>query len=82
MKFITGLSLVASALALSIERIERIEKRDSPLTVSIESVGNTAVKASIVNTGTSAVKVLKTGSILDDIPVEKTKVFAGSESSS
>lgn len=74
MKFIAGLSLATSALALS---IERIEKRDSPLSVNIESVGNSAVKATIVNTGSSAVKVFKTGTILDDIPVEKTKVFAG-----
>lgn len=77
MKFFAGLSLATSALALS---IERIEKRDSPLAVNIESVGNSAVKATIVNTGAEAVKVFKTGSLLDDIAVEKTQVFAGGKS--
>lgn len=74
MKFSAILGFVVSALAVS---IERLEKRDSPLAVKIESVGNSAVKASITNTGTSAVKVFKAGSILDTIPVEKTKVFSG-----
>lgn len=74
MKFNAVLCFVASALAVS---IDRLEKRDSPLAVKIESVGNSAVKASITNTGATAVKVFKAGSILDSIPVEKTKVFAG-----
>lgn len=76
MKFNAILCFVASALAVS---IERLEKRDSPLAVTIESVGNSAVKASITNTGTTPVKVFKAGSILDSIPVEKTKVFSGSK---
>lgn len=76
MKFIAIASLVASALAVS---IDRLEKRDSLLAVTIESVGNSAVKASVTNTGTSAVKVFKSGSIFDSVPVEKTQVFSGGE---
>ncbi len=53
-------------------------KRDSPLVVEIEQVGNSEVKASITNTGNVALRVLKAGSILDSSPVEKVKVSQGS----
>lgn len=47
MKFTTGISLFAAAAsALSVD----LNKRDSPLDVKLEMVGNTAVKASITNT--------------------------------
>ncbi|KAI0910707.1 metallo proteinase [Ustulina deusta] len=52
-------------------------KRDSPLVVEIEQVGNSEVKASITNTGNVALRVLKAGSILDSSPVEKVKVSQG-----
>lgn len=71
MKFITGLSLIASALAVSID----LEKRDGPLAVTIESIGNSAVKATITNTGSEAIKVFKTGSLLDSTAVEKAEIF-------
>lgn len=74
MKFFAGLCLATSALAVS---IDRLEKRDSPLAINIESVGNSAVKATIVNTGSSPIKVFKTGTILDTKPIEKTQVFSG-----
>ncbi|KAK1449971.1 metalloproteinase [Colletotrichum melonis] len=76
MKFLTGLSCfaaVASAVVVD------LNKRDSPLDVKIESTGNTAIKASITNTGASDLKVLKAGSILDKLAVEKAEVFAGSD---
>lgn len=76
MKIATVLSFVAPALAVS---IDRLEKRASPLEVTIESVGNSAVKASITNTGASALKVFKSASILDNAAVEKTQVFSGGE---
>ncbi|KAI8309729.1 Neutral protease 2-like protein [Colletotrichum sp. SAR11_59] len=76
MKFLTGLSCFA-ALASAV--VVDLNKRDSPLDVKIEAVGNSAVKASITNTGASDLKVFKTGSILDKLAVEKAEVFAGSE---
>lgn len=77
MKSIVGLSLVSLALGARFN----VQKRASPLEVKIESVGNSAVKASLVNTGTTDLKVLKTGSILDEKAVEKAEIFAGSMSS-
>uniref|UniRef100_L2G6H0 Neutral protease 2 n=1 Tax=Colletotrichum fructicola (strain Nara gc5) TaxID=1213859 RepID=L2G6H0_COLFN len=76
MKFLTGLSCFA-ALASAV--VVDLNKRDSPLDVKIEAVGNSGVKASITNTGASDLKVFKTGSILDKLAVEKAEVFAGSE---
>ncbi|KAI8270846.1 Neutral protease 2 [Colletotrichum sp. SAR11_239] len=76
MKFLTGLSCFA-ALASAV--VVDLNKRDSPLDVKIETVGNSGVKASITNTGASDLKVFKTGSILDKLAVEKAEVFAGSE---
>lgn len=74
MKFLVGASLLASLVsAASVD----LAKRDSPLDLTIELVGNTGVKASITNSGSEALKVLKSGSILDDHEVEKSEVFAG-----
>lgn len=73
MKFFTGLSLVASALAVRMD----VTKRDSPLKVEIQSVGNSAVKAVITNTGSEPIKLMKTGSILDKTAVEKAEIFSG-----
>lgn len=73
MKFFTGLSLVASALAVRMD----VTKRDSPLKVEIQSVGNSAVKAVITNTGSEPIKLMKTGSILDQTAVEKAEIFSG-----
>ncbi|KAL1848900.1 hypothetical protein Daus18300_013459 [Diaporthe australafricana] len=75
MKFFTGLSLVASALAVRMD----VTKRDSPLKVEIQSVGNSAVKAVVTNTGTEAIKLMKTGSILDQTAVEKAEIFSGAD---
>lgn len=73
MKFFTGLSLVASALAVRMD----VTKRDSPLKVEIQSVGNSAVKAVITNTGSEPIKLMKTGSILDQTAIEKAEIFSG-----
>ncbi|KAH8893979.1 hypothetical protein GQ53DRAFT_644593 [Thozetella sp. PMI_491] len=76
MKFLVSVSaLVATASALSIQA----GKRDTPIDVTLEVVGNTDIKAVITNTGSTDLKVFKTGSILDSNPVEKTAIFAGSE---
>ncbi|KAF6826621.1 deuterolysin metalloprotease [Colletotrichum plurivorum] len=73
MKFSIGISLLATlASAVSVDKA----KRDtSPLDVKLEVVGNSGVKAVLTNTGESALKLFKTGSILDSAPVEKVEVF-------
>lgn len=73
MKFFTGLSLVASALAVRMD----VTKRESPLKVEIQSAGNSAVKAVITNTGSEPIKLMKTGSVLDQTAVEKAEIFSG-----
>lgn len=76
MKFLASVSLLASAAsAMSIQT----GKRDTPLDVKLEVVGNTDIKATITNTGSTALKIFKTGSILDSNPVEKTSIFAGAD---
>ncbi|KAJ2994447.1 hypothetical protein NUW58_g1558 [Xylaria curta] len=54
-------------------------KGESPLVVEIAQVGNSEVRASITNTGNAALRVLRTGSILDSVPVEKVRVSQGAE---
>jgi len=66
---------VLSVAALASLATALLEKRDSPLDVSLEVVGNTEVKATIKNTGASDLKLFKTGTFLDDSHVEKVEVF-------
>ncbi|KAI0438097.1 neutral protease [Xylaria telfairii] len=76
MKFLAGATLLASvASAASIDNA----KRNSPLDVKIEMVGNSGIKASITNTGASDLKVFKTGSLLDKAATEKVNVYQGSK---
>lgn len=73
MKFIASFSLFATlAAAVSVD----VTKRDTPLDVKLEVIGNSGIKASITNTGSSALKLFKTGTILDDFPVEKVELHA------
>ncbi|OLN92293.1 Neutral protease 2-like protein 1 [Colletotrichum chlorophyti] len=74
MKFSIGVSLLATlASAVNVD----MAKRDtSPLDVKLEAVGNSGVKAVLKNTGDSAIKLFKTGTFLDESPVEKVEVFA------
>jgi hypothetical protein len=66
---VAALASLASAVAAT------LDKRDSPLDVSLEITGNTAVKATIKNTGSEDLKLFKTGTFLDDSHVEKVEVF-------
>lgn len=52
-------------------------KRETPLSITLDLLGNTAIKATITNTGAEPLKVLKTGTILDEHDVEKVQVFSG-----
>ncbi|KAI1758880.1 Deuterolysin metalloprotease family-domain-containing protein [Hypoxylon sp. FL1150] len=75
MKFTAGISLFAAvASAISVD----LTKRDTPLDVKLEMVGNTAVKASITNTGATDLKVFKTGTFLDEnSATQKVAVYQG-----
>ncbi|KAI1850876.1 hypothetical protein JX265_004930 [Neoarthrinium moseri] len=72
MKFLAGVSLLASLVSAA-----SLARRAEPLDVQLQMVGNTAVKATIKNTGSDSLKVFKTGSFLDSSPVEKVQVFKG-----
>ncbi|KAF2244174.1 metallo proteinase [Trematosphaeria pertusa] len=74
MKFLALAALASLASSISIE----LSKRESPLDVKLEMTGNTELKASVTNTGSEDLKVLKTGSFLDETAVEKVEVFQGS----
>jgi deuterolysin len=77
MKFqvLSVLALASLATAVS----DALDKRDSPLAVSLEVTDNTNVKATIKNTGTEDLKLFKTGTFLDDSHVEKVEVFRSGE---
>ncbi|KAJ6438772.1 metallo-endopeptidase [Purpureocillium lavendulum] len=49
----------------------------SPLNVTLEKVGNSAVKATISNVGKEDLRIFRPGSILDTSAVEKAKVKSG-----
>jgi hypothetical protein len=73
MRFFALAAVASLANAVSLD----FNKRESTLDVKLELTGNTAVKALITNTGSEDLKVLKTGSFLDDAAVEKVDVFQG-----
>ncbi|KAJ9133257.1 Neutral protease 2 [Pleurostoma richardsiae] len=76
MKFFARITLLAAAAcAVSVD----LEKRETPLDVKLELIGNSNVKASITNTGSSGLKIFKTGTILDAAAVEKVDVFSGAD---
>lgn len=75
MKSIIGLCLTTLALGARVN----VQKRASPLEITIESVGNSGVKASLTNTGSEDLKLLKTGTILDSKAIEKAEIYSGSE---
>jgi deuterolysin len=67
-------AIFSALLGLASAAAVDLTKRASPLDVKVEQLGNTGFKASITNTGDSALRVLKTGSILDSAPVEKARI--------
>ncbi|KAF2726972.1 hypothetical protein EJ04DRAFT_517549 [Polyplosphaeria fusca] len=73
MKLLIITRLLALVGALSIDSM----KRSPPLTVQLQMVDNTAIKAIVTNPGPSELKLFKAGSLLDSSPVEKVQVFQG-----
>lgn len=74
---VSCLATLANAAVLSLDKRASSSSSVSPLDVKIEHVGNSEVKATITNTGSSSLRVLKAGSLFDESPVEKTKVSQG-----
>ncbi|GME55872.1 peptidase m35 deuterolysin protein [Neofusicoccum parvum] len=72
MKFSASIALALAALANATAL--NLNKRESPLDVKLEMVGNTEVKATVTNTGASALKLYKTGTLLDKTAVEKVEI--------
>ncbi|EKG17402.1 Peptidase M35 deuterolysin, partial [Macrophomina phaseolina MS6] len=72
MKFSAGFSLVMAAMASA--TAINLNKRDTPLDVKLEMISNSEVKATVTNKGLSALKLYKTGTILDQAPVEKVEI--------
>lgn len=69
---------IASCLAALANAAAVNVREKSPLSVNIEQIGNSEVKATITNTGDVALRVVRTGSILDAAPVEKVKITQAS----
>ncbi|KAJ4165040.1 hypothetical protein LMH87_006687 [Akanthomyces muscarius] len=75
MKLLTSVTMLAS-VALAVPRsLSTRQTNDSPLDVRIEMDGNSRVKAVLTNNGNKELRLLKTGTFLDQAPVEKAKVY-------
>lgn len=74
MKFqlsVAALAAVASAASVD------VNKRDTPLSIKLESVGNSEVKIAVTNNGEKALNLLSKGTFLDEVaPVEKVQVYS------
>lgn len=68
---LAGVASVVAALSVRAE--------EPSLSLVIEQVGNTAVKAALTNTAGRDLKLLRSGSILDDNLIERSQVFAAGE---
>ncbi|KAF2140763.1 uncharacterized protein K452DRAFT_288850 [Aplosporella prunicola CBS 121167] len=75
MKFFTKLSL-AALVSLASSASLNLNKRESPLDVKLEMVGNTAVKATVTNNGATDLNLLKKGTFMDSAPVEKVEIYS------
>lgn len=75
MKFLNILPLISLVAAASNDTTPAV-----PVEVKIEQVGATAFKATVQSHHTADLKLLKTGSILDESAVEKATVLSGGKS--
>jgi hypothetical protein len=72
MKFSSIISL--ASLASAAPYFHSNEGSPDALNVKLEMVGNSDVKASITNNGNAKLRLLRTGTILGNTPVEKVQV--------
>jgi hypothetical protein len=75
MRVFTQLS-IASFAALSISTAIPLHRRSDVLDVKLTATGNTLVKASITNTGSTPLNLFNKGTFLDSAAVEKVTVSA------
>ena len=66
--------LLATVAFSSVVHPYAIEKRSSPLTVAVSSVGNAMVKVTMTNTGASDLSLYKYGTIMEQGPTQKLTV--------
>jgi deuterolysin len=75
MKTFAQLSVAALATVASAASVD-INKRDTPLSIKLESIGNSEVKIAVTNNGEKALNLLSKGTFLDEVaPVEKVQVY-------
>lgn len=74
MTLLLHLAFVASALGAAVN-IETAASTQ-PLSISLANSGNSAIKATIQNTGPEPLRLYTAGSLLDDDPIEKTEVYS------
>lgn len=75
MKFAFGLAVLASLAAGAPSNVAL--RAPTSLEVMIEMAGNSLVKATFTNNGQDNLRLLKTATILDSIPVKKADVLSG-----
>lgn len=73
MKLLPAFLLVSRA----VDQTKREPAAAASLDVKLNVVGNTEIIATISNVGASNLRLYKTGSILDNSPVQKVDIFAG-----
>ncbi|KAG6011111.1 hypothetical protein E4U43_008507 [Claviceps pusilla] len=72
MKFIGSLIAFASLAAAA-------PQAGTSLDVKLEMAGNSAVRATIINSGKTNLKIFKTGTILDEAPIQKAHITRDDE---
>lgn len=76
MKTFAQLSVAALATVASAASVD-VNKRDTPLSIKLESIGNTEVKVAVTNKGEKTLNLLSKGTFLDEVaPVEKLQVYS------
>lgn len=68
-------ALVASVSATALD----LERRDSPLSVSLTQVEDSKVKVALTNNDESAYKLFYKGTFLDEAPTDKLSVSSAGE---
>lgn len=73
MKLLSLLSLISLGAASPIESSPSFPSVE----VKIENIGNTTVKATVASHHDTDLNILKLGSIIDDVDLERVNVFSG-----
>jgi hypothetical protein len=76
---ITAAAFVALVASVSSTAID-LEKRDSPLSVSLTQVEDSKVKVSLTNNNEASYKLFYKGTFLDEAPTDKLSVSSDCES--